>query len=290
MKKTIQTKRNAKTGAGAGFRKLHAKTSARKRRLRAATAVADPRADLESDVPNVGIGRALIVILALHVAAIAAIYLHSMFFGTEPETAKVDTPSIGRTAAVTPVIVAGTAVQPGSSVLVAPPAETMVDQGATRHLAAMGEDYSSIAHLRRVDETALRALNHNRAVRAGVVLDLPDPLSSRPIDVTPAPARPSSLVAADPVDVAPPAYSRAIVVAEESTPVAVPIVTTNVGAVVGVETVLADSGQRYTVKSGDTVWRIASRYKVSRENLLKINNISDPRKLSAGREIKIPVQ
>jgi len=52
---------------------LHAKTTRRKQRV-TATATAD---DLGGDVPNVGIGRALIVILVLHVLAIGAIALHS---------------------------------------------------------------------------------------------------------------------------------------------------------------------------------------------------------------------
>lgn len=279
MKKTIQTKRNAK--AGSGFRKLHARTTSRKRKLRAATAVADSHVDLESDVPNVGIGRALIVILVLHIVAIAAIYLHSTFFGSDGDEslAQTDTP---------------TAVIPGSSpatqvtaaALVAPPAESTFDRGAGRYIVETGDTYGRISHGCNVDETALRALNANRALRAGVVLDLPAQLSSRPVDVSgdPAPRKPQRVAAVETVE--PPVHARAVVVDETPAPRAVVVQATPVAAQSAVE----DSGQRYTVKSGDTVWRIASRYKVSRESLLEINGISDPRKLYAGREIKIPVQ
>ena len=65
--RTLHTKRKAKRG----FRSLYARTVNFKQRASAAAANAE---DLEGDVPNVGIGRALTVILVLHVIAIAAIY------------------------------------------------------------------------------------------------------------------------------------------------------------------------------------------------------------------------
>lgn len=67
-KNTLQTKRKSKTG----FRALYAKTVAGKKQRVAATATAE---DLDAEVPSVGIGRALTVILVLHIIAIAAIYI-----------------------------------------------------------------------------------------------------------------------------------------------------------------------------------------------------------------------
>ena len=124
------------------------------------------------------------------------------------------------------------------------------------------------------------------------MLDLPAQLSSRPVAVHETPAQRTSRAVAVAEEVVAPvkverAHARAIVIDEEPSnfrAVEVPSTQPNVA------TPLVDSGQKYTVKSGDTVWRIAGRYKVSRENLLKINGISDPRKLIAGREIIIPAQ
>ncbi|NWK56290.1 LysM peptidoglycan-binding domain-containing protein [Verrucomicrobiaceae bacterium N1E253] len=305
MKKTIQTKRRANNG----FRKLHARTTTRKRKLRATTAVADPHLDLESDIPNGGVGRALIVILVIHVVAIALIYLHSTFIGTDAEETVVEQPpaagevSAKLTVAGGPVVgsAAVTAQADTSGVqvahtglpatqMVAPPAEPAIDYATGRYIVVSGDNYARIAQNKNVDETALRALNDNRPLRAGVVLDLPAQLSPRPVSVAQAPpARMPQTpeVAAAPVHVEP-QHARAVVVDEDPAPRA--IVVGPAGSSAGAGTTVVDSGKRYTVKSGDTVWRIASRYKVSRENLLAINGITDPRKLFAGREIKIPVQ
>ena len=272
MKKTIQTKRQAK--AGNGFRKLHAKTTSRKRKLRAATAVADAHTDFESDVPNVGIGRALIVILVIHVVAIAVIYLHSTFIGNQPDE------SVAETGAG-----AATSVS-AKPALVAPAAEP--DQASGRYIVMTGDTYARVAHSKNVDETSLRALNGSRPLRAGVVLDLPTQLSSRPVAVHETPAQRSTQAVASVADVvAAPvpverAIPRAIVVEEDSVPRAVPVKATT-GA-----TALNDSGQRYTVKSGDTVWRIAHNHKVTSKQLLEINGIKDASKLGIGRVLTIP--
>jgi LysM repeat protein len=66
-KKQIQTRRKTQKG----FRAMYARTVGRKVKATAA-ASAD---ELDGDVPSVGIGKALTVILILHVLAIMAIYL-----------------------------------------------------------------------------------------------------------------------------------------------------------------------------------------------------------------------
>ena len=41
---------------------------------------------------------------------------------------------------------------------------------------------------------------------------------------------------------------------------------------------VADSGNSYTIKSGDTLWSLSRRFKVSRDALLELNGIKDPNK------------
>jgi LysM repeat protein len=53
---------------------------------------------------------------------------------------------------------------------------------------------------------------------------------------------------------------------------------------------LRDSGATYTVKSGDTPVSIAHKLHVVYDDLIKLNNIDDPRKLRIGMKLKVPMK
>ena len=293
MKKTIQTKRNKPSGSR--YRMLHAKTG-RKRRLNAATAATvEPHVELESDVPNVGIGRALLVILVLHVVAITVIYIHSTFFGNDETTAGGS--NAEPVAAVAAAESDVSEISEAAHSELAAPATSFAHDGS-RYIVVTGDTYQRISQLRNVDETALRALNGNRLLRAGVVLDLPAELSSRPVEI----AAPVAKVEPEVM----PSLSSPVTVVDEHVPstTAMPerhdeadisgapkavVVKPAVQKPVALADV-KDSGERYTIKTGDTLWRISNKFKVSRDDLLKLNGIKDANKLYAGRTIKIPVK
>jgi LysM repeat protein len=44
----------------------------------------------------------------------------------------------------------------------------------------------------------------------------------------------------------------------------------------------------YTVQPGDSVWRIAQKFKVPQDELMKVNGIDNPRRLRVGMKLKIP--
>ncbi len=300
MKKTIQTKRNKTSGSN--YRVLYAKTG-RKRRLNAATtATVDPHVELESDVPNVGIGRALLVILVLHVIAIGAIYVHSTFFSNEngeANSGKSNTPPAA-------AVAAAVTDEPAPAAPKVAPAPAPVSDSSNRYIVVTGDTYHRISQVRNVDETALRALNNNRPLRAGVVLDLPAELSSRPV-VVPAPVAAAPVVKEQP-DPHPVKPSLAVIDGDQSPKEGTSFRATETGqepdvsnapkAVVVKPNVsppaapagVKDSGTSYTIKSGDTLWSLSRRFKVSRDALLKLNGIKDPNKLYAGRTIKIPAE
>jgi LysM repeat protein len=48
-------------------------------------------------------------------------------------------------------------------------------------------------------------------------------------------------------------------------------------------------GSQYTVVKGDNPWKIAKRFKISQEELMKANGITDPKKIQIGQVLKIPV-
>jgi rare lipoprotein A len=50
-----------------------------------------------------------------------------------------------------------------------------------------------------------------------------------------------------------------------------------------------ESERSHTLKAGDTVWELAVKvYHVNPEEIIKLNNITDPRKLQIGRTLRIP--
>ena len=296
MNKPIQIKRNKP--ASSHYRVLYAKTG-RKRRLHAATtATVDQHAGMGADVPGIGVGRALFVILILHVLAVAAIYIHSAFFAD----AKVLTANEGQHALSEPaaaLVVPAAPIAEKAVVKKKASAKRVVQQPAHtgRHIVVTGDTYPRIARRCNVSETALRALNGGQALRAGIVLDLPAELSARPVDPKTAAApkksapkasvakKKESAIAAKAPDAKPaqavkvtPAYDVSnapkALVEEPDAPAAAPAIQ--------------DSGKTYTIKRGDTLWGISSRFKVSRDHLLALNGIKDANKLYAGRNIKIP--
>ena len=48
------------------------------------------------------------------------------------------------------------------------------------------------------------------------------------------------------------------------------------------------TGSSYVVQAGDSVWRIANRFKVSQDALMKANGITDARKMKTGMKLAIP--
>ncbi len=292
MNKTIQTKRNKPSGSN--YRVLYAKTG-RKRRLNASVATATPESfDIESEVPNIGIGRALLVILVLHVIAIGAIYVHSTFFSQESE-AVASSGNSGKTPAAAAVATEAPRDEAKPAVAqVAPPKHiqetTELDTSSTHYLVVTGDSYARIAAARNVDENALRALNGNRLLRAGYVIDLPAELSSRPVAVREERAeRPSPAVLEEPKQQPRARTFRAV---ERNSG---PDVSRAPKAIVvkpaikrPVAPSVRASGRTYTVKSGDTLWRISRRYKVSTTSILKLNGMKDANRLRVGAKIKIP--
>ena len=214
---------------------------------------------LDSDVPNASIGRALTIILMLHLVAIGVIYIGIKW--NKGQFDDIIPASASTQAAATNVDISN------------------VNAGLRPAFVVAGDTYESFAARHQVDVQELRKVNNNTTIHAGKRLRLP----AEVIKVT------SPVVAALPVSDRPalPATNNVVNVpstAVRKAPRAV-IVKPNIP-----QAQLVAGGQTYKVQSGDSVWRISNKFKVSQTALMKLNGMSDARQLRSGVTLKIPAQ
>lgn len=273
-------RRPVKKGA---FRTLFANVARKKHR--AATAAAAPMPEMEGDVPNLGIARALVVILIIHVVAIAGIFAHSHFF--EGEAAKI--------AAAEPELLEPAREQPTAAANL-----PQIATGEDFHIVKTGDTYEKIAMANGVEVTDLRRANDNVALSADLILRIPARtiVATEPEELirlrngsavleTPIETTVGSTLPVDDLRSAP------MVETDAAAKLVRPNVTREVEAErpveqAGAPAASAASGKKYTVKNGDTFWKIAKANGSTPEAVMKANRITDPRKLRAGMQLVIP--
>jgi LysM repeat protein len=244
------------------FKRLKAVTGNRKQRVAAAAA-----AELEVDEGGSKISRALTIIFLIHIVAIGLIFVHQTFLdGRTPVGAKSAT--VEKREAVSP---AGS----GSRRTDLP----RLASGEKPYVVMQGDNYTRIAAQAEVDEADLRLVNEHVEIKPGLLLKIP----------------PKRIVAADPPEVVairsqtPVDSDRGLV---EALPVDVSsapraqLVKPKLNLLSSAQT--ASTGKSYVVQNGDSVWRIANRFKVNQDALMKANGISDARKMKVGMSLVIP--
>lgn len=265
-----------------------------RKRHRAATAAA-PMPDIEGDVPNVGVARALVVILAIHIVAIAGIFVHSRFF-EEKEVAVAEKPML--LAPVAPKAAENTARLP------------KITADKEPYIVSAGESYATIAATLvgrgiQVTEEELRQANGNIEVYSGLILGVPRESSQRIVAMDPpeftalrggAAVVPELAVVTDPqrdeapmVETTAVAVDRAMLVRPQVTrAVAEPPASQPPAVESRTPRAEASMGGSYTVKAGDTLWRISQAHGTTPDALMKANGIKDPSKLRIGMKLKVP--
>jgi LysM repeat protein len=244
------------------FKRLMAVTGNRKQRVAAAAT-----AEMEADESGSKISRALTIIFLIHIVAIGLIFVHQTFLdGREPAVAKS----------------AKAAKQEAAPAVASAPRRTDLPRlapGDKGYVVMRGDNYARIAAQAEVDEADLRLANKHAEIVPGLLLTIP----------------PKRIVAADPPEVVairsqtPVDSDRGLV---EALPVDVSsapraqLVKPNVK--LGSAAPAAATGRSHVVQNGDSIWRIANRYKVSQEALMKANGISDARKMKVGMSLVIP--
>jgi LysM repeat protein len=234
--------------------RLNAVTNSRRQRVAASAAAPE----MESEDSSSRISRALTIIFLIHIVAIALIFIHQRFLN-------------GRDLAE-----AGAFKIEAAPVSAAPPQREnlpRLSSGEKPYIVRAGDNYARIAAAEGVHEGDLREVNGNVDIGPGLILKIP----------------PKRIVAEEPPEVAAirqqsqAERDRGLVEA-----VAVDVTNAPRALMVRPATAPAASGQTYVVQPGDSIFRIASRYKVGQESLMRANGITDPRKMRVGMKLTIP--
>jgi LysM repeat protein len=249
------------------FKRLSAVTANRKQRVAAAAS-----ADMEVDDSSSKISRALTIVFLFHIVAIGLIFVHQKFLDgrtpAAPQAAKA-----GKVQAASPV---AAAAAPRRADL------PRLSSGDKPYIVRAGDNYARIAAAEAVDEGDLRLINEHVDIGPGLILKIP----------------PKRIVAVDPPEVT--AIRNQVSSGGDSGLVdAVPVSVSGApraqlvrpNIMRGAQTVSAPataSGKTYVVQNGDSVWRIANRFKVNQDALMKANGLSDARKLRGGMSLVIP--
>ena len=313
--KAFQTKRKPLKGV----RTLYAKTRKRKQRVAAAAG-----GDFGVEEPNLGVARALVVILILHVAAIVAIVVHSSTNGNE--IAVKDSP----------------AVKPSNKANVATKgyqaAQPKIGPNDRYEYVQQSDTYERFARRHQVDVQELRRLNNNTPLKYGLALIVPQPQQLR----QQAPAAMANVTPQDPLiqEALPPivevpvrnglpAEYEVVEAAQpivqnlqqpsarvpepfpEMAPLAAPqpVPAISVAAVQQVQQPVVEpeivvqevapkpapapkpTTKSYTIRKGDTLWAIANRNGISVDKLMSANRGVNPKTLRPGKtKIQIPTR
>jgi LysM repeat protein len=238
-------------------------------KLRAAIARSPSRASADDDYepePNMKLSHAFVVVLVLHVIAVAGVFAFNSIKARqsgvwEESAAAAQAPKSA--AAVPPADAAPAPAQP-RTLTAAPqtpaPAATPAQPAGRTHEIRPGDTLTRIAALHGISVGALQqanAITDPTKIRIGDVLKIPPAGAAEPAAVAKATAP------AAPVK---PAAAKAEAAASAA----------------------KDTGKIYEVVKGDNPVSIAKRLKVSYDELMALNAITDPRKLQIGQKLKIP--
>jgi LysM repeat protein len=257
---------------------LLTRLSAVTRKRQRVAATANPEEMLEDGASK--ISRNLTIIFLVHIVAIGLWFTHENFFAVSSTDPVVETK------------VEAAPAPAAQSPATPPPSATRLSSNEHGYVVRRGDNYETIAAAHGVPEAELREANGHRRVVSGMLMRIP----------------PRRIVAADPPEVVAIRESQpttapvtqpapvddglvdAVPVGSTPAPRAV-VIRPNVDRSADVATEPAPatpSGQTYVVQPGDSVWRIANRFKVGQDELMRANNISDPRKMKTGMTLVIP--
>ncbi|MFZ9963704.1 MAG: LysM peptidoglycan-binding domain-containing protein [Terrimicrobiaceae bacterium] len=245
----------------------------RKRLHARAASSRDEIEEYESEAePSMKLSQAFIVVLVLHVVAVAGIYGFNKLkeSSAKPIAAKKESAPVIAEKAPEPMAEA----KPAASVV------KPVEATAQTYTVVAGDTLKKIASKFKTSIEALEKANNlssTSIIRTGQVLVVGKVSATPSANSAPVPAS-----QATPSIVAKPAPVQPVVAktAPEAPPAPAPAAPATDKSSAG--------GQSYVVAKGDNPYSIAKKFKVTQEALMKANNIDDPRKLKIGQKLAIP--
>jgi LysM repeat protein len=233
--------------------------------------------DYESEAePSMKLSQAFIVVLILHVVAVGGIYGFNKLKETsaKPVAAKKEAAPVVSEKGSEPMVEAKSQTQTQSQALAAKPAAA--ETVPQTYTVVAGDTLKKIASKFKTSIEALEKANNltgTSIIRTGQVLVVGKTSSSHAAPAS-AKSQPVPVSQATPSVVAKPAPVQPV--AAKTAPAA-PVAETKSAA-----------GQSYIVAKGDNPYSIAKKFKVNQGELMKANNIDDPRKLKIGQTLVIP--
>lgn len=241
-----------------------------------ATATAARRGELDdydSSEPTTSLSTAFIIVFLLHVVAVIGIYIFNQIKATRPAASS----KVAATAPAKPKPAAPKPATPEAAKTAATTEASApkLPSGARIHRVQSGENLTKIATIYAVTVADLEAANQltpNAMIKVDQLLNIP---AVRNVVRQPAPAAPRT-------EPAPKPTLQPIALKPAPKPATPKPVATKPAS--------KSEPKYYTVDKGDTVTYIARRFGVSVEALTKLNGITKPTALQAGRKLKIPAQ
>ena len=231
------------------YARLFNKTAVKKQHAAAA-----PTAD-DMEESGINISRSLTIIFAIHIVAIGMIFIHKQYLADRTATPES---SVAAAAVVkTPAIAQQNNYLP------------VLSSGDKPYMVKKGDNYT--------------IMNSGTDIRPGVVLRIPQGkriVAEMPPEVAAIREhRTTSDADLGLVEILPPLKT-------ENAQLIRPAISQDREVIPRAG--LVASGRTHIVKSGDNLWRISNNYKVSQQELMTINNITDPSKLKIGQLLKLP--
>lgn len=246
----------------------------------------------ESSEPNMKLSHAFVVVLILHLIAVAGIFGFNAMKSRQASLERIAKETAASISSGEALPVAELAAAAGATVQQAVPSAPTTAEArvapttstAKSHQVVPGDTLTKISSLYGVTIESIEAANNmtpESILRVGQVLVIPSAAAAAaPTVAKQAPTTPSK-VAASPAPAPASSVSSAPALATSSP-------RQEVAGQAATSQPSVASGDVYEVVAGDNPYSIAKRLKVGYQELLELNGITDPTKLQIGQKLKVP--